>query len=43
MKHPQIAMLKKQKCLKKNREKEGKTGPVWGVGTIGGWEYKKRV
>jgi hypothetical protein len=27
----------------KNREQEGKTGPVWGVGMSRGGRYKERV
>jgi hypothetical protein len=37
-------MLNKQKChfLNKNGEQEGKTSPVWGVGTSGRGRYKER-
>jgi hypothetical protein len=36
---PSVATLNKQKChlfFTKNREQEGKTGPVWVMGTSGG-------
>jgi hypothetical protein len=46
---PCVALLNKQKCLfktkqNKNREQEGKTGPVWGFGTNGrGEDIRKGV
>jgi hypothetical protein len=38
-----IAILNKQKCpFFKNREQEGKTGPVWGVDTSGRGEDTRK-
>jgi hypothetical protein len=41
---PCIDILNKQKCLFfKNREQEGKTGPVWRLVPVGGGGYKERT
>jgi hypothetical protein len=34
---------KKKKSFFKNREQEGKTGPVWGLAAVGRGGYKERV
>jgi hypothetical protein len=40
---PCVAILYQQRCLFKNREQEGKSGPIWGLVPVGEEGSKERV